>query len=344
MTSLTAIFGSSPEKPEEDSDKLLNLYWNRVELKKEFAELRKERFRLQDRIKQHEGATARVQQKLDHIESLLLDPEWVYSAIIYYQFRSLNMRCKSKLAKFAEKLKQQREEKQHGHLLAEWNDGRAQEVAEVEHRIGQQRIQGQVLEDQLQAARHRLMSMNGFLRIFRGRSIAATIDELSEYIETTRREEENLLRQYDEIQKRQPPETRGLDIQTKRLINYMILAFAQQIYLHYSDNDLVTLAKEAGAKSLGAVRYGGRGECELLLGRIIERTESFENSPDFADDLQLRAKRIADKAVFRIEGDAVPVSASITTLYIVGEDGVVKEEDADLLGENYWDLAKILSR
>ena len=63
MTSLTAIFGNSEEKPQEDSEKLLQLYWNRAELKKEFADLRNEKFRLQERIKQHEGATARVHQK-----------------------------------------------------------------------------------------------------------------------------------------------------------------------------------------------------------------------------------------------------------------------------------------
>ena len=63
LTSLTAIFGSSSEKPDEnetESEKLLSLYWNRAELKKEFADLRSEKFRLQDRIKEHEGATARV--------------------------------------------------------------------------------------------------------------------------------------------------------------------------------------------------------------------------------------------------------------------------------------------
>ena len=83
MTSLTAIFGNSDERPEEESEKLLELYWNRAELKKEFAGLRKEQFRLQDRVKQQEGSTERVQQKLDHLEQLLADSEWVYNVIIY---------------------------------------------------------------------------------------------------------------------------------------------------------------------------------------------------------------------------------------------------------------------
>ena len=48
MSNLTAIFGSSEEK-EQGGEKLLNLYWNRAELKKEFAEMRKEQYRLQAR-------------------------------------------------------------------------------------------------------------------------------------------------------------------------------------------------------------------------------------------------------------------------------------------------------
>ena len=69
MSSLTAIFGNSEEKT-EDSDKLLELYWNRAELKKEFADMRKEQYRLQDRIKEQEGRAARLQQKLKHLEGL----------------------------------------------------------------------------------------------------------------------------------------------------------------------------------------------------------------------------------------------------------------------------------
>ena len=72
MTSLTGLFKVAPEEA-QDNDKLVDLFRNRAELKKEFAALRNEKYQLQDRIKQYEGATARVKQKMDHLESLLLD-------------------------------------------------------------------------------------------------------------------------------------------------------------------------------------------------------------------------------------------------------------------------------
>jgi len=344
VTSLTAIFGNSDEKPEEESEKLLQLYWNRAELKKEFAGLRKEQYRLQECGKQQEGSTARVQQKLDHLERLLLDPEWVYNVIMYYQLKQLNLRCQSKLEKFAEQLKQQREQRQHNRLVGNWNERRAQEAAGIERQIVEQRMQVQMLEDQLQAERHRLVMMSGFLKIFRRRSVTAILDNLAETIESAQLQEEELLLQYDEIQNRLPPDTEGLDISTKRLINFMILAFAQQLFLHFDEDGVAGLAKEAAEKSVGAINYGGKKECDLIVGRTQKLAESFDKASDFADILQQRAKLIAEKAQFRSNDDAVPVSRTVATLFAISRKGVVKEQDANLLGDNYWSLSNILSR
>ena len=344
MTSLTAIFGNSEEKPQEDSEKLLQLYWNRAELKKEFADLRNEKFRLQERIKEHEGATARVHQKLNHLEQLLLDPEWVYNVIIYYQLQHLNLRCQSKLEKFAEQLKQQREQRQHSQLVSGWNEKRAAEGREIEKQIGEQRMQVQLLEDHLQAEQHRLVTMSGFMKLFRKRSVTATLDNLAASIDSGQQMEERLMAQYDELQNRMPPDTQGLDIPTKRMINFMILSFAQQMYLHFRSDGLAGMAKEAGDKSVGAINYGGKKKCDQITERVRKRVETFDKAKDFADILQQRAKLLAEHAMFRSNDDAVPTSGSVATVYEITSRGVIKERDANLLGENYWNLSEIVSR
>ncbi len=347
MTSLTAIFGRSSDKPEEneaESEKLLNLYWNRAELKKEFADLRGEKFRLQDRIKEHEGETARVQQQLEHLENLLLDPEWVYNVVTHFQLRGLNLRCQAMLAKFSEHLKQQREQRQHSQLLDDWNDRRNEEAAGIEEQISEQRMQIQTLEGHLQAERHRLATMSGFLKIFRRKSVTVTLDGLAENIHSAQENEEFLLLKLEEIENRQPPDTQGLDVATKRLINLMILSFSQQLCLQLKDDDLGDMAKEAGEKSAGAINYGSNATCNDILERVKKRIASLENWPDFADVLQRRAKLIAEKAKYRGNDDAVPVSASVSTLYSIDANGGVEESAANLLGENYWNLTHVVSR
>lgn len=345
MTSLTAIFRNSHEKPdEEESDKLLQLYWNRAELKKEFDELRDEQFNLKDRIKHYEGVAARAQQKLDFLEQLLLDPDSIYNVIIYYQLRYLNRSCQSKLENFAEQLKQQREQKQNSQKLRTWNEDRAREAAAVEIKVGEKRMQVQLLEDRLQAEQHRLSTMSGLFHFFRHRSLTASLHSIAESIAVAQHEEQALLLRYDEIRNREPPETEGLAIPTKRLINFMILAFAQQLYLHFSEDDLADMAKEAGEKSVGARNYGSKQECDKIIALVKKRCDSLDKSTELADILQKRAKLIADNAQFRSEDDAVPVSGSVSTVFAIGAGGVKRQMDADLLGEKYWDLDNILSR
>ena len=347
MTSLTAIFGSSSEKPHEDereTEKLLNLYWNRAELKKEFAELRSEKYRLQERVKEHQGATARVQQKLDHLENLLLDPDWVYNIVTFFQLRRLNLRCQSKLAKFAEQLKQQREQRLQSQVLDEWNAMRAAESAGVEREIGEQRMRVQLLEDRLQSERHRIATMSGFERFLRGKRATTDLDSLARNIEAALNDERQLILKLEEIEHREPPGTRGLDIATKRRINFMIIAFCQQLFLHFQDNELASMAKESGEKSIGAINYGGKASCDEIIARINKQLQSLERAADIADVLQRRAKLIAEKAKFRSNDDAVPVSASVATIYAFESNGKVLESSHNLLGDNYWNIANIVSR
>ncbi len=347
MTSLTAIFGSSTEKSddnEKESEKLLNLYWNRAELKKEFAELGNEKFRLLERVAEQEGIAARAEQKLEQLENLLLDSASVYSAVTYFQLRSLNLQCQSRLAKFAELLKQQREQRIHSQLVDEWNQARKVEASEIERQIGEQRIQAQMLEDRLQAERHRLATMSGFMKLFRGRSATAALDRLANGIHELQDNESRLLTQLEENLNRQPPDTQGLDIATKRTINLMILAYAQQQYLLLRDDNIADLAKEAGDKSVGAVSYGDKISCEAVLANVKDRLASLSQNKDFADDLQNRARLIAEHAKYRSEGDAVPVAASVSTVFAVLDDDTSKEFSLNLLGEDYWNLNKVVSR
>lgn len=343
MSALTAIFGNADDKS-QDSDKLLQLYWNRAELKKEFASMRKEQFRLQDRIKQQEGATARLQQKLDHLEDLLLDPDWAHNVVTFFQLRGLAIRCERKLARFAEQLKQQREQKQHSSLLVTWNEERAHEVRALERKLLEQRDSVHMLEDRLQAERHRLLSMSGLLRFFRRRSVTAALDSLAEQIESARLGEAQIVASIDEVNARTPPENQGLDVASKRSINLMILAFAQQLYLHFADDRLSSLAKEASDKSVGAINYGTREECDVLLNRVRKRREVMEQSNDFAAVLQKRARLIGEKAQFRNDTDPVPIAGSVSNVFNFDPNGLVRESEANLLGENYWGISKVLSR
>ena len=343
MSNLTAIFGNSEEKA-EDSDKLMELYWNRAELKKEFAGMRKEKYRLQERIKEQEGTTARIQQKLDHLEDLLVDNEWAHNVVVHYQLRGLGLRAERKLARFAEQLKQQREQKKHNSLLVDWNERRKQEARALESEILEKRDRTQQLEDQLQAEQRRLTSMNAFTRLFRGRSAMKLIDSLALELEVTVQEDQALHDSIEEIMNREPPDHEGLDIAAKRSINLMILAFAQQLYIQFDDAGIARQVKDATDKSVGAINFGTPYECEQILGRIRKSIDHMERATDYADVLKKRVMMLGEKAKFPGRNDAVPVAATVSTLYKIDSNGMIRESDLNIAGENYWGISKIFSR
>ena len=343
MSSLTALFGNSAEKSSDD-DRLMDLYRNRNELKKEFAMLRNEKHRLQDQIKLHEGAIVRVQQKLDHLEDLLIDPEWAQNAVVFYQLRGMSLRCRHKLARFAEQLKQQREMKQQHARLSEWQESLVRESKAIESQIFERHDAILQLEDQLKAQNRRLAEASSLLHLFRRRSINATIDELTQMIQEEEQKQEASKVELAEISHREPPEAAGLDVATKRSINFMILAFAQQLHILFDDDDLVVLVKEAGDKSAGAIRYGSDADCEAVLTRIRRSAAAIDEASDFADILKRRAKLISERAAFRGDDDAVPVADTVATLFKIDSKGLIRESDANILGDNYWGIAAILSR
>ena len=344
MASLTGIFKAVPEPPQQDNDKLVDLFRNRAELKKEFAALRDEKYRLQDRVKEHRASIERVEQKLNHLESLLLDPEWVHNVVTFYQLRRLSTHCASRLARFAEQLKQQREKRTLDKILAGWRGDQERARATLDAALGQHRLEVQRLEDQLQAERHRLDMMGGFSRMMKGRAQAEAIESIERSLSEAQSKESDLLRELERIESAEPPANPGLDVAAKRSINFMILSYAQQLYLHYLEDNLVNLAKEAGEKSVGAVNYGGKADCDEILENLTRCREEVGKIDTTTKTLQQRAKLIAKEASFRQDDEVVPVSSSVATVFDISANGVVYKTDANLLGENYFGLANVLSR
>ena len=77
--------------------------------------------RLKDRVKQQEGATARVQEMLQGLEGRLSQPESAYAALVFYQLRELWSLGARLLTQFATELAQQQEERERRAFLAEFN-------------------------------------------------------------------------------------------------------------------------------------------------------------------------------------------------------------------------------
>jgi hypothetical protein len=60
--------------------------------------------------------------------------------------------------------------------------------------------------------------------------------------------------------------------------------------------------------------------------------------------LQWRAKLIADTASLKHDDDVVPASDTVARVYGINGNGLVREKDVNLVGENYFGVSDVLSR
>src|SRR4051812_35394941 len=108
------------KEPGEDT-RVMVLFKNRAELKKAYGELEDEIYRLKDRIKQQEGATARVQEMLSTLEQRLGTQESGYPALVFYQLRGLWQFGRELIEQFVVDLARQLEDRERRAHFAEHN-------------------------------------------------------------------------------------------------------------------------------------------------------------------------------------------------------------------------------
>lgn len=339
----STLFGTASLE-ETGDEKLHDLYWNRAQLKQQFAEKEQENQRLKKIIQEQEGSVARVEQKLEQLENLLLDPDWVHNIVVHYQLLGLNARCSRKLATFAEQLKQQREERRRKEVVMEWNDSRKADLAAAEQALLAHREELHELESHITAEQLRMESMNGLSKLLRGRQSSAVIDELEAQLAVARKRDAERLAEVETIRKREPPPAPGLDINMKRSINFMILAFAQDILLRFDDANFAAMVRESGEKSAGAINYGSPADCGKLLRQVLAKTRRIEEIADTPGVLKARAARIAEHADFESQDDAVPVPGTVAAIFAFDATGSVRTTDVNILGQDYWQLTRIVSR
>jgi hypothetical protein len=339
----TGLFRSLPLDQAEDS-KLHDLYRSRAALKKKFAAADLENRRLRQIVKKQQGSTALVEQKLEHLETLLRDPQWVHNLVVFYQLRGLNARCCDKLETFAAQLKLRNDKRRRAQVLGKWQARRSAKFKHIAAALARQRNEMKAIESQVNAERANIESMNRFSKLLKGRQSTGALDTLEEQFAAAREREAELVCKLEQVKGLQPPEVPGVETGAKRSINFMILAFAQDLLLRFSDRNFAAMVREASAAPPGEIQYGSPGDCARLLQQLAEETARIEKLSDSAAVLKERATRIAEHADFASPDDAIPAAGTVAAVFAFDSNANVETTDWDLLGQDYWGLSGVTVR
>jgi hypothetical protein len=332
----------------DDDHRVLTLFRNRAELKKAYGELQSEVYRLQDRIKQQEGATARVQEMLGSLESRLGLAETAYPALVFYQLRAMWQRGREILEQFTQELAAQQEERERRALFVEFNRAQFSRRQAAEAAVRTAQLQFNDAQQFVAELTARRAQLTRFWHYFKRRDLDHRLVGARSALELGMTQLDAARSGIVALDAEQPPQFPGLSIDARRAINIAAIAYAEVLCLRLAETALMGLAKEAVGRREPVDAYGGRPECEALIALIVRARVAMESKANLAQDVKARSDSMRASARYRDAQDTSPTPESIS----LGEADVLAGAPLgaqavrmpNVLGEDTWDLFRVLLR
>ncbi|MBT8135854.1 MAG: hypothetical protein KJO54_02445 [Gammaproteobacteria bacterium] len=338
-----------PAKTTEE-DRLLNLFWNRAELKKEFSNLRDDRDHLIERLQEQEKQTERERKRMRDMEKLLANPDSGYRAIVYFQLRALWGKCHRQLEKFCDQLKKQQQDRERKRQIMEFNQERQKRLQEINGRIVSTKAEADDMKNVIAGFERQRDNLRGFWNYFKRRNMQATVDEHKTKLAAIRSRLEDLFDRRIKIESEPWPEYPGLGISGKRAINVAMLALSQHLFVQLSDGTVANLARTAKHKKVQDVDYGTRSDCEYKMKKIDELANALMSNRNYADELRARTDMLNKQVEFKSNTETVPAATSVARLasavpgFDPGRTVASIPLEINVLADDYWDIQKLLMK
>ena len=339
------LAGLWPEKGEgPQDDRLMNLFRNRVELKKAYLEMRDERDHLREKLRNQEASTRRGEERLEAMERLLSKPEAGHHALVYFQLRSVWKAGHEQLQTFAEQLYKQQEDRARRKQIMRFNQERDRRLGDLTDAIRDARAEVDRCKAELDAARSGVESASGVFGWFRRRRLRSEAAALESAWEASRQKLDQLFDKRIKIESEPWPEFPGLNVEAKRAVNIAIIALAQHLYVHFSENDVARMARDAVTRPIQDIKYGSEQDCKYLMSKIQELLAGLREGAGWAAEIRSRAQSLRRQVTFRSERETVPMAGSLTSLPVAVGAGSFRQTvseialDVNVLSEEYWDL------
>ena len=319
-----------------DDGRVMHLFRNRIELKKSFSNAQEEIQRLKDRVKQQEGATARVQELLQDLERRLAQPESGYQSLVFYQIKELWTLGQRLLQQFVSELETQQVERERRNFFAEFNRRQFTQRQTVEAEYLQAEGAAAATRARVGELERRLAQLQRFWHYFRRRAVRQELHGASIQVLLSERALGEARAARDALAGEQP-NFPGLSIDSRRAINLAAVAYGQVLRERLTRTGLFEPTHRAsGRREPAADEYGARKECERLMGDIQRARLLLEKRGDVLGEIRTRTEALRRLARYRGDGDSVPDAASVASEDTAGSTQV--------LVEDCWEIYRVLLR
>ena len=326
-------------EPSVEDERLVALFRNRAELKKELSALDDERHRLLDRLKLQEGSTMRVEEQMAALEQYLGRPEHGSKCLAYFQLKALWRAAAGRLEQFGSELARQQKDRERRAQIAAHERDKRERMNAVDRELLEARVLAEQLQAEQKLARQRLERLGGFWNYFRRRKVLEGVVTRGERIEAAARDVARLDGQLQEISNEPPPLFEGLSIEGRRAINLAVIAYAEMLYDRLTAGNLAELARNSTLKRVFETDYGSEMDCQALMQRAARATADVETMSDDLAEIKARADRMRRAAAYRGDTDVLPVAGSIARS---GEPSL--RVPPNVLLDEYWEIYRGIVR
>lgn len=324
----------------EDDQRVVHLFRNRAELKKAYTDLQDEISALQDKVKQEQASTARVEDLLDRLEAMLADPLSGQQALLHYQLRDLWRRGSQLLGQLAAELVEQQTEREHRVERQRYQQAHAEDVARTDAALMAAENRAADMRLQLAQAFRELAAHGRWWHYWRRRHLQAQCDALTDAAAVISQEVEAARAESAAVRGQSLPGFGGLSVAARRGINLTLLAYAQllsgRLAGKLGGGSWLKLAAEAARRRepSAAILSWDEARCRELMEQALRLRQALPPFMSVSQDLKRRIDRLAGAARYTHVADSLPDEPSLAAHQETDPDGGVLV----VLQDNDWDV------
>src|SRR5215831_540937 len=343
------LFGnnSATQVPPEDG-RVVELFRSRAELRKQHDELGAELQRLRDRLKQQEGATARVQEMMETLEKRLEAADTGMSTLVFYHLRALWGDGREIISLLVQDLSAKQEERERKAFALECNRRQFQQRKDSEQSLRQAETAMVTARQQLAAFDARLAKLNKWWHRWQRPKMAAQKPAMQGAVAAAETGLQAARLRCEQIEKAGAGEFPGLSLESKRAINLAAVACAEVLCLRLARTNLVAAARAAMSTRESSEYYGDLAACVSIMSDIVKARNLLKQRAGITQEVAVRSERLRSTATYLGEFETVPIPESCAVsegdILTHGSQGVTAAKLPNVVAEDTWDLYKVLLR
>ena len=344
------LFGnnSSAADAAPEDGRVVELFRSRAELRKQHDELGAEMQRLRDRLKQQEGATARVQEMIEALEKRLESADTGLSTLVFYHLRALWGDGREIIGSLIQDLAAKQEERERKAFALEGNRRQFQLRKDSEQQLRQAESQIVAARQQLAALDTKIAGLDKWWHRWQRPKVAAQRPALQAAVEMAERSLQGARARCEQIEKGGAGEFPGISVEAKRAINIAGIACAEVLCLRLARTNMVAAARTAMSRREATEHYGDLAACVSIMSDIVKARNLLKQRAGLTQEVAQRSERLRGSATYLAEFETVPIPESCSVsegdVLAHGSQGVTAAKLPNVLAEDTWDLFKVLLR